>query len=224
MDRDGQHVVTLPEDALGAVAVVAVDVERGDALRPGGPQRLHRQGGIVDVAMAAGAGGIGVVAGRAAERIGGAARRGLGRGGERHAGGGEARLPGAGADRAGGVGAVPAGLADDVVAGPGAIGQHLGRGMDIRHHFRPGIRQRRPGRGGGRQEIDVVGRVHARQRGAVGRCRDLRRDVQRRAVPPAARRRVPAPRNSGGPRRGSGRSAACAGPGRGDGRRAWQGG
>ncbi len=69
MDRHGEHIVALEEDALRAVAVMDVDIEHGDApvLLP---QPLGGDGGVVQEAEAAGHVGIGVMARRPAERIG----------------------------------------------------------------------------------------------------------------------------------------------------------
>ena len=58
-----EDVVASPEGALGSVAVVAVDVEDGDAVGAVGAEVFGGQGGVVDVAVAAGAGGVSVVAG-----------------------------------------------------------------------------------------------------------------------------------------------------------------
>jgi hypothetical protein len=70
MDRHGEHVAARVEDALRAVAVVQVDVEDRDAAAgPGQP--LGGDGRIVEKAEAAGEVGEGVVARRAAERVGG---------------------------------------------------------------------------------------------------------------------------------------------------------
>ena len=52
MDRNRQHVPARPEDALRAVAVMAVDVEHRDPRGPRVPQRLRGQRRVVDVAMA----------------------------------------------------------------------------------------------------------------------------------------------------------------------------
>ena len=79
VDRDGEHVVALEEDALRAVAVMDVDIEHGDARMPAA-QALGGDGGVVQEAEAARHVGIGVMAGRPAERIGLArARRAPGR-------------------------------------------------------------------------------------------------------------------------------------------------
>ena len=109
VERDGQHVGAVVEDALGAVAVVQVDVEDGDfaALQR---QLLGGNGGVVQVAKAAGQFGKGVVTGRAAQGVGGLALQqqfcrmdcALGRG--------IGCDPGVGADRGGGVGHVKARL------------------------------------------------------------------------------------------------------------------
>ena len=71
MDRHGQHVGALVEDALRAVAVMQVDVDdrhaRGEAAKVLGGDRR-----IVEEAEAAGDIAEGMMARRAAERIGGA--------------------------------------------------------------------------------------------------------------------------------------------------------
>ena len=60
VNRAGDHVGTLPEDLLRAVAVVEVDVEQGDAARTLLAQALGGAGGVVDVAIAAGGAAAGV--------------------------------------------------------------------------------------------------------------------------------------------------------------------
>ena len=61
VDRARQHPRLLEEDPLGAVAVVDVDVDVGDALGAGVEQRLDRDGGVVVDAEARGAVGDRVV-------------------------------------------------------------------------------------------------------------------------------------------------------------------
>src|SRR5690606_6733550 len=68
MERDGKHVSARIEYALGAVAMMQVHVEDGDAIRLSA-QRLCRHSRIVDEAETAGDVGKGMMAGRAAKRI-----------------------------------------------------------------------------------------------------------------------------------------------------------
>ena len=68
MDRDGEHVALLPEDRLGPVPVVGIDIDDGD------PAAGRRQGtccdrSVVDEAIAAVRLGPGVMTGRPAQRI-----------------------------------------------------------------------------------------------------------------------------------------------------------
>src|SRR5690606_19185476 len=63
VDRDGQHVGAVVEDVLRAVAVVIVDVEHGDAAALAQPMRGG--GRTVEIAEAAEAGALGVMARRA---------------------------------------------------------------------------------------------------------------------------------------------------------------
>ena len=75
VDRDEQDVAAGVEDVLGAVAVMIVDVEDRDPPPARGDRGLGGDRGVVEVAIAAEIVGAGMVAGRAAEREGGAARR-----------------------------------------------------------------------------------------------------------------------------------------------------
>ena len=68
VDRDRQHVRPLVEDVLLAVAVMVVDVEHGDFAER--RQVMGRDGRVVEVAEAAEGLALGVMAGRADERIG----------------------------------------------------------------------------------------------------------------------------------------------------------
>src|SRR3546814_9967231 len=72
VDRGEEDVGTIVEDRLGAVAVVVVDIEDGDAPGAAVDEGLRCDGGVVEEAVAAVEVGGGVVAGRAAEREGGA--------------------------------------------------------------------------------------------------------------------------------------------------------
>ena len=67
VERHVEHVRVVPEDRLGAVAVVGVPVEHRHPLDAGGPRVRRRDGGVVHQAEAHGAGRLGVVAGRPAE-------------------------------------------------------------------------------------------------------------------------------------------------------------
>ena len=155
VDRHGEHVVALEEDALRAVAVMDVDVEHGDA-GVLAAQMLGGDGGVVQEAEAARHVGIGVMARRPAERIGLARARQdrFGRGG-RDLGRGECCVPGARTDRAAGVDLMPAGAADQALR----IGRRIARRMHVGHDFRSGARQLRPFARGDLQEVDVFGRV-----------------------------------------------------------------
>ena len=133
VQRHGQHIGAVVEDALGAVAMMQVDIQNGDlaALQD---QLLGGDGGVVQVAKAARNLGKGVVTGGAAQGIGGLAleqqfrrmdgtlRRGIG------------GNPGVGADGGRSVGDVEPGLTHGaegitvVSAGGVDVGDHLGRG------------------------------------------------------------------------------------------------
>ena len=66
--RDEQYIAAREEDALGAVAVMDVDVDDGDRCEFG-PHMLGGDGDIVEQAEAARQIAIGVMAGRAAKAI-----------------------------------------------------------------------------------------------------------------------------------------------------------
>ncbi len=66
------HVAAAEEDRLGAVAVVGVQVNDGHALGAGLPERLRGDRRVVQIARAAVAGGSGVMARWAAQRVRGA--------------------------------------------------------------------------------------------------------------------------------------------------------
>ena len=161
MERNGQHVVPLVEDALGAVAVVQVDIEDRDSRRAG-PQVLGDDGAVVQVAEAAGHVGEGVVARRPAERIGRLlAARDQGRRLQRRVGAGPRRRPGALRDRTGRVGHVVARLPDRrcgiAAAGPAV-------GVDVRDHFLRSARNAPPAFIDVRQELKVFRCVHGGER------------------------------------------------------------
>jgi hypothetical protein len=71
MDAGEEDIGAVIEDGLGAVAVVVVDVQDGDARQALVAQRLRRQRRVVQEAVTAEEVGPGMVAGRAAERKGG---------------------------------------------------------------------------------------------------------------------------------------------------------
>ena len=71
VDGDVQHVGAVVEDLLDALTVMHVGVEDGHALELGA-QRLRGNGGVVQVAEAAGCFAARVMAGRAAQRVSGA--------------------------------------------------------------------------------------------------------------------------------------------------------
>ena len=115
------HVGAGVEDRLGAVAVVVVDVEDADPAEPAAAQPFRGDGGVVDEAIAAGGARPGVVAGRAAEREGGAlAAADEGGGGQRDVVARLHRVPGAGDEGGAGVHAVEAEEPVDV------LGRHVG--------------------------------------------------------------------------------------------------
>jgi hypothetical protein len=71
MDRDVAHVAAAPEDLLGAVAVVVVHVEDRDPLAGGCRDRVRRDRRVVEEAVAAVHRPGRVMAGRAAQPVGG---------------------------------------------------------------------------------------------------------------------------------------------------------
>ncbi len=75
MDRGVEDIAARPENVLRAVAVMIVDIEDRDPIGPGIARRLGGDGGGVEVAIAAEIIGAGMMAGRAAEREGGAVAR-----------------------------------------------------------------------------------------------------------------------------------------------------
>ena len=135
MQRAVADVPAFPEDRLGAVAVVGVEVDHGDGVVPGVAQRLGGDRGVVEVAGAAVPVAGRMVTRRPAERV----RRGGAGGDEVHRGQGAVDrrtggLPGARADQGH---RVVAELAGPAVrrGGPGrrhALG-HRGRREDIGH-------------------------------------------------------------------------------------------
>ena len=179
MHRDEQHVCPAPENALGAVAVVAVDVEDGHALRAPVAQALGGEGGVVEVAMPARPRRVGVMSGWAADGVGEARAVDHAVGGRDGAGGGgECGGPGAQADRAGCVGCVPAELPDHIARQPPAIAEHLRRGVDVGNGFRPMIGQSGPGGGQVTQEVEIGGQMNGLQRRPIRRAGLFERDAQ----------------------------------------------
>ena len=192
VNRDRQHVAAGPEDALGAVAVMDVDVEDRDPL-VAGAQPLGGDRAVVEEAEAAGHVGEGVVARRPAQRIGGALALGdQGRRRDRDVGGQQRRLEGARADRAGGIGHVPAGAPDDAVR----ITRRIAARMDVGDDLGRSVAERRPGVVGLLEKQQIVRAVHGRDRPAV---ETLRRDdgvaarLQPRQQPLGALRLLRAP-------------------------------
>ena len=160
MDRDGEDVRPLVENALRAVAVMDVDVEDHDALVLQ-PQMRGGDRAVVEEAEAAGHVAIGVMAGRTAERVDRilAVHHHLRRR-RRDIGGGAGGGPGAGPDRTAGVGGVPAEPADDM----GRIGRGMAHRMHVGDHLGTGIAERRPGVPGFGEERDIP-RCESRARG-----------------------------------------------------------
>ena len=156
VNGDGQDVGPCIENALRAVAVMHIDIEDRDAL-VALPQMSRCDRGVVEKAEAAGHVGIGVMTGRAAERVAGilAVDHELRRG-HRDIGRRTGAGPGAGADRTGGIGGVPAELADDA----GRIGRGMANRVNVGNHLRPGIAQRRPFVPGFRQKAQIFRAVH----------------------------------------------------------------
>ena len=69
MERDGQNIVTVIEDALRVVTMVDIDIDDGDAMPPR-PQTLCRDRRVVEEAEPARQFPVGMMAGGTAERIG----------------------------------------------------------------------------------------------------------------------------------------------------------
>ena len=72
VQRAEQQIAATIEDLLRAVAVVEIDVEDRDACSAAVDERLGRDGGVVEEAVAAVEVVAGMVTGRTAEREGGA--------------------------------------------------------------------------------------------------------------------------------------------------------
>src|SRR6266851_482982 len=156
MQRDEEHVGPLVEDALRAVAVMDVDIEDGDAAEREA-QMLRGDRGVVEIAEAAGLVGIGVMAGRAAEPIGGARPAEHQRGGmRRDMGAGDRRLPGSGADRAGRIGGVIA----DQTGEPDRAAAHVAAGMDVRYDLLRRAGEGLPAVMDGGEEVEIGLAVH----------------------------------------------------------------
>jgi len=160
VNRNGEDVTSLVEDALRAVAVVNVDIEDRDAL-VAEPQMRGCDSAVVEKAEAAGDIAEGVMAGRPAQRvdriltIGHQLRRS-----RRDIGGGARGCRGARPDRTRGVGGVPAQPADNVRR----IRRGMTHRMHIGDHLRPGIAKRRPGVPGTAEKVQIFGTVNARPR------------------------------------------------------------
>ena len=148
---------------------MAVDVQHRDARGALRAQPLRRQGRVVDVAMPAGAARVGVMPGRARQRIRAASRRRLVRRRQRAAGGGHRAVPGLRRHRAGRIGGEPPRLPDDGGRRLRPIRQHLRRGMTVRHDLRPVILQPRPRLEPVFEKVEIGGAVHALQRRRLGR-------------------------------------------------------
>ncbi|CAN5182619.1 hypothetical protein BH10PSE6_BH10PSE6_10790 [soil metagenome] len=162
MDRNGQHVGPLEEDALRAVAVMHVDVEDRDALVLAA-QALRGDRRVVQEAEAAGHVGIGVMPGRPAEGISLArAVQHEVRSRGRHFGRRKGCVPGARANRAGKVDLMPAGASGQRLR----VRRRISCRMDVGHDLGRGVGQLRPFPRDGLQEVDVFGRMDRR-----GRCR-----------------------------------------------------
>ena len=170
MHRHEQHVRPVPEDALRPVAMVAVDIEDRHPLGAFCPQPLRRHRRVVQVAVPPGPSAVSVVSGGAGEGVGDATLGGFIRCRGGSGGGVEGGFPGMRPDRAGGVGGEPTHLAHDVCRCAGAVRHHLGRGVVVGDHFRPGVGDFGPGSVAVAQKGQVVGLVHSQQR----------RDIQRR--------------------------------------------
>ena len=185
VQRSVPHVGPVIEDHLRAVAVVRVDVQHRHLGRPGHPERLGGDGGVVQVAGPAVAAAGRVVPGRPAQRVG---------------------QPGAGADQAGrgqrgihrAADGGPAARPDQrhrVVAeqpGPGVHGrrhperqpgQHRAGREQVRHHPVPAVIGGQPGlvpvRPDPGQVIDEPGIVHGAQDRVVVRARVQHRGARR---------------------------------------------
>ena len=174
MQADRQHVGTLVEDALRAVAVVVVDVQHRHAVAAADPQRLRRHGRVVDEAVAAHEIGAGMVPGRArqAEHAARALRQQR-RGAGSSIGTGLGRQPGAGTERAAVVHRIQPQPRGEVV------GLHVAAQAAYRPHRRKGLAlgvarvQRQPLRPGRLQEGQIAPRMHLRQQRAAVALRHL---------------------------------------------------
>ena len=147
-------------------------------------QALRGNRRIVEEAEAAGDVGEGMMAGRAAKRIGGrlAGEHGVG-GFHRDPGAPAGAVKGFGRDRAGGVGHVVAGLADR----GGRIGTAAGDRMDVGDHFGRRTLDALPALVDARQEIQIFRRVDRRDR-AQARNSWAERSCSPRPCAPASSR------------------------------------
>ena len=183
VQRDGHHVRPVIEDVLRAVAMMRIHIQHRH-FRPGLQQAACRGGAVVQVAEAAGAVAMGMVAGRSRERVGHATgARHMVRSRQRAMRGPQRRAPGLRPDGAGEVAQVIPGLRHDgrgrAGAPSGGIDAAVVVGRKIGQHFRTGIDARRlqglPARKGGFQVVQIIRAVHVFQRLAaiVGRRFDL---------------------------------------------------
>ena len=156
VQRGGEHVRPRIEDALGAVAVMQVDIEDCHP-RSLLAQRLGGDCRIVDEAEAAGDINKGMMAGRAAQRIGRRRARHHRFGSlDRAPGAPQRALPGFAGDRAGGVGHMVAGLTDR----RGRIGAGSRDRMDVGDHFRRGALDTLPAAEDMLEKVEIFGCMH----------------------------------------------------------------
>lgn len=165
MDGNGQHIAAFPENALGAITVMAINIQHRNTLRARIYQCLCRERGVVHIAMSTSARGIGVMAGRATKRIGAPPRSRFARGSQGASGGTLNRLPGAGTYWAGGIGHIPTRTRNNAIRTCGTLRQHLRRGVHIRNHLWPRIGKCGPIARGFGQKIQVIRAMNGVQRG-----------------------------------------------------------
>ncbi len=182
MNRDRQHVVAAIEDLLGAIAVMGIDVEDRD-LAELRAQALGRDGGVVEIAEAAGTVGAGVVAGGTAERVDGALAGDDGVG-CRHGrlGRQQRRAPAMLADRHRHVAEIPAELADEAGRAAGRADSLFGAAAPIGEGVGPDLRaalgrQVLPARPGRLEKPDEAGIMDLQHRARAVRGRPLGRDA-----------------------------------------------
>ena len=167
MDRDRQHIGTLVEDRLCAVAVVVVDIEHRDAWRTAVAQRLHGERSIVEEAVAAEEVAAGVVTRRARQRERGAHRAAahLARGLDRTRSAGARSDPTAGGQRRAGIEREQAHARGEVVGQQ--VAPHAGRRPDRGQRIALGVAdvERDPFVPGVLDEVQVPRVVDLRERG-----------------------------------------------------------